>query len=255
MNETPNQHQTRVILTKRAMIVKLVGLLVLSLLQCTLQDAASLPEFHSVITIDSRGGNPMYSREAFEAFLGRFPAPYHSFITVGDSRSGKSETGNLRIRIHAGSTEQSEGSFFKVCDELEPCTKGIDVVAVPRSDGPGTDLFFDVEGGNMAENPQDMSVFLTMGACISSGPLVIVDTNLNDDTVHLVGRIAAHLLDQNSGASCSFREGGPALAILVNKNDGAVRQESKPGGLRAIWDKSTAALAKEAAVRSCVHLS
>jgi hypothetical protein len=106
-----------------------------------------------------------------------------------------------------------------------------------------------------------MSVFLTTGACIASGPLVIMDNNLNDDTVHLVGRIAAHMLDHNAAnkvASCSFREGGPALAIVVNKNDGAVRQESKEGGLRGVWDKSAAKLAKEAAVRryiSCYFLS
>jgi hypothetical protein len=72
----------------------------------------------------------------------------------------------------------------------------------------------------------------------SSGPLVLIGTTLNDGTMSMASRIAAHLLDLNStskpkGASCSFREGVPALAIVVNQNDGAVRQEAQPGGLRA----------------------
>jgi hypothetical protein len=231
------------------MMVAFVKLLVFLLLGCSVQAASKKPEFKSVIVIDPAGKVPSYSVGAFEAFLAKFPAPYNSFVTIGDSRAGKSETGNLRVQMHAGEPVPKE-AIFQVCDLLEPCTKGIDVVAIPRADGAGTDLYFDVEGGNMAENA-DMNVFLTVAACISSGPLVLIDTNLNDNTVQLVGRVAAHLLDQssaNKGASCSFRDGGPALAIVVNKNDGAVRQEAQPGGLRAIWDKSTAKLAKEAVV-------
>jgi hypothetical protein len=221
-------------------------------LVCIAVVASTTAEFKPVIYVDKKSGVPVYSRDSFEGFLNRFQGPFFTFVTVGNARSGKSETGNLRVRMHLGDSPQDQGSFFRVCDVLEACTKGIDVVAVPRADGTGTDLFVDIEGGNLAEATKEMSVFLTIGACMSSSPLVLVDTVLDDNTVQFVGRVAAHLLDQssaNKGASCSFREGGPALAIVVNKNDGAVRQEAQPGGLRAVWDKSTATLAKEAVVR------
>jgi hypothetical protein len=226
-------------------------LLIVLVLVSMVYAAASTPELYHVVTVDPKSGASSYSHDGFEKFLQKYSGPYYFFATVGDARSGKSASTNLRVQMHSKGPVPKQ-AVFRVCNELEPCTKGIDVVAVPREDGKGTDLFFDAEGGSLAENLKEMSVVLTMGACISSGPLVIVTTVLDDKTVQLAGRVAAHLLDQssaNKGASCSFREGGPALAIVVNKNDGAVRQEAQPGGLRAIWDKLATARADDAAVR------
>jgi hypothetical protein len=241
------------------MIASLVKFLVLLLLLAfSVYAAQQTPEFLSVVSTDRSSDKQVYFRERVQGFLSKFPAPYYSHVTVGNSRGGNSEFTNLRVRNRAGKAFSEQGVQFEVCDGLVPCTKGIDVVAVPRADGTGTDLYFDVEGGNLAENPEDMSVFLTIGACISSGPMVLLDTVLDDNTVHLVGRIAAHLLDQksaNKGASCSFREGGPALAIVVNKNDGAVRQEAERGGLSAIWNKLATVRADDAAVSTVTALS
>jgi hypothetical protein len=215
--------------------------------------AAPTPELYQVVTVDQRTGASSYSHDGFEKFLLKYSGPFYFFATVGDARSGKSASANFRVQLHNKGPVPKQATF-RVCNELEPCTKGIDVVAVPRAGDKGTDLFFDAEGGSLAENLKELSVLLTMGACISSAPLVIVNAVLDDKTVQLAGRVAAHLLDQSStskpkGASCSFREGGPALAIVVNKNDGAVRQEAQPGGLRGIWDKLAAARADDAAVR------
>jgi hypothetical protein len=231
------------------MIARIVKLLVALLLASCMQ--ASKVEMHHMIVVDPASNVPTYSQEGFERFVGQFPGPYFFSATVGDARSGKSKTSNLRARIRNGG-QVPEDAVFRVCDDLQACTKGIDVVAIPRADGTGTDLIFDVEGGSLAENAADMSVLLTIGACISSGPLVLMNAVLDDKTVHLVGRVAAHLLDQSSGtqgATCSFREGGPDLVVVVNKNDGAVRQEASPGGLQSVWDNLTAARAEDATVR------
>jgi hypothetical protein len=229
-------------------------LLTLLLLACCI--CASKPEMSHMIVVDPASGVPTYSQENFERFVGQFPGPYYFSATVGDARSGKSLTGNFLALIRNGG-QVPENAVFRVCDELNACTKGIDVVAIPRADGSGTDLNFDVEGGSLGENAADMSVLLTVGACISSGPLVLMNAFLDDKTVHLAGRIAAHLLDQSSGSqgsSCSFREGGPDLVIVVNKNDGAVRQEAQPGGLRSIWDSLTAVRVEDATVRRILTL-
>lgn len=199
-------------------------------------------EVVSLVNHKRENGEIGLVRDVLEKVLLDSRGPIFIWTALGNSRVGKSTFINFfqnQMVKQRRNADSSEPSYFEVCHHLLPCTKGMLATAVSRGGDSGIDVFIDAEGGNLAEKVQPMSVFLTIAACISSGPIVLLDTELNDNTFSLVSRIAGHMLDPNAielGSSCSFRQGGPRIMIIVNRNDGAVLQEAAPGGLQTIWD-------------------
>lgn len=211
----------------------------------------------SLVNSVSETGEVTLDREAFEGILpSDSTGPIYIWTVLGNSRVGKSTFLNFIHDQGRGWKGEQQQAPFDVCHKLKPCTKRMLATAVPRQEG-GTNVFIDAEGGNLAENYERMSVYLTIAACMSSGPIVLVDTDLNDNTYRLVARIAAHILDPKAQvleSSCSFRQGGPRLLIVVNRNENAVQQEEEEGGLKSIWDTvaATPTLVQERMVR-CPH--
>lgn len=155
----------------------------------------------------------------------------------GMTGAGKSTFQNMRIYIHGDNVglKNHELEIFKTCSSLESCSTGTDMIVLrPHGANDVAEILLDVEGSNggkLTFSPLDF-----VAGCSSSGPLVLLDNELNLRTVEQAVHLALHFTDAEilAKSNCTQRK---VLVVIVHRNDRAFAQErSDPARLLQLWE-------------------
>jgi predicted GTPase len=137
-----------------------------------------------LVTTNATSGNLTFHRKSFMKWIQSVPRPRAFAALAGPTGVGKSSI----INAIAGR------EMVPVCSGPQPCSTGVDMVAVPNAKRKGGALvLLDVEGLGFGSRDAYAGE-LALALCMSTAPVMLVDTALTDITVQRAAHLATLLL-------------------------------------------------------------